>query len=258
MPDNFLHKFAKNKPLFYGTLGLGAVGAIWYYRRQQAANAASSSTTGAATSATGQQTDPAGNVGTIDPQTGYVYGSPEDIQALDQMSYGSGGYVGNPYDGGTYGTGGGSGSGGGGGGGGGGGIQTREQWIAKAQSILPNGHSADVRTALVEVLSGLTVTTEQKRVFLEAVGVLGEPPGGYPKPIKTKDTSGHPQPGDVTVPNVVGDTYSQAVTKLHAAGLTAKKSQPAVKNVGRQSPDAGAKVKKGSQVTLFPGETHHG
>src|SRR5579871_3811345 len=46
MPDNFLHKFAKNKPLFYGTLGLGAVGAIWYYRRQQAANAASSSTTG--------------------------------------------------------------------------------------------------------------------------------------------------------------------------------------------------------------------
>lgn len=37
-------------------------------------------------SAAGQQTDPAGNTGTINPRTGYVYGSPEDKAALASNS----------------------------------------------------------------------------------------------------------------------------------------------------------------------------
>ncbi|HZR54584.1 MAG TPA: fibronectin type III domain-containing protein [Streptosporangiaceae bacterium] len=38
----------------------------------------------------GQATDPAGNVGTIDPATGYVYGTAQDQQALNSGSGGSG------------------------------------------------------------------------------------------------------------------------------------------------------------------------
>lgn len=54
---------------------LGAGIAIWWYlqRKQTAASSAS---------APNQQTDPAGNVGTIDLSTGYVSGSPEDLAAL--------------------------------------------------------------------------------------------------------------------------------------------------------------------------------
>lgn len=40
---------------------------------------------------TGQQTDPAGNSGVIDPATGYVYGSPEDQAGLAARSGGGGG-----------------------------------------------------------------------------------------------------------------------------------------------------------------------
>jgi hypothetical protein len=51
----------------------GAAVVIWWYlQKKQGATAAT----------TGGQTDPAGNVGTIDPGTGYVYGSSEDQAAL--------------------------------------------------------------------------------------------------------------------------------------------------------------------------------
>jgi len=175
-------KFTKNKPLFYGTLGVIGLGAIVYYRHKQSATPPlSSDTTGTSN---------------IDPNTGFAYGSPEEAAALAQQS--GGGFVGDPFGGGTFGSGGDTGN-----------PpptpapvpapDTREQWISHAQNVLPNGHSAAVRQALVEVLSGLTVTSAERRIFLEAVGVLGEPPGGYPKPIKVKDTSGHPGGDLVTV-----------------------------------------------------------
>jgi hypothetical protein len=52
-----------------------------YFERQQAASTS--------TTAANQQTDPAGNVGTIDPATGYVYGTPEDLAALAANNTGS-------------------------------------------------------------------------------------------------------------------------------------------------------------------------
>lgn len=55
-------------------LGAG-IGIWWYLQRQQTAAASASQ-------AANQQTDPAGNVGSIDPSSGYVYGTPEDLAAL--------------------------------------------------------------------------------------------------------------------------------------------------------------------------------
>jgi hypothetical protein len=89
-------------PFPLGVWLAGGVGVIWYLRKKQAAG---SSTPAATTSQTGYGTDPAGNTGYIDPSTGYVYGSAEDIAALQSQglvganSYNTGG------DGSTSGTG---------------------------------------------------------------------------------------------------------------------------------------------------------
>ncbi len=59
---------------------LAAGVAIWYLTlRPKNTNPA------AGQSATGYGTDPAGNTGYIDPESGYVYGSAEDIAALQQQ-----------------------------------------------------------------------------------------------------------------------------------------------------------------------------
>ncbi len=54
----------------------------WYFQKKQAA---------AGSAAANQQTDPAGNIGSIDPATGYVYGTPEDTAALAANNAGTGG-----------------------------------------------------------------------------------------------------------------------------------------------------------------------
>jgi hypothetical protein len=54
---------------------LAAGAAIWWYFQSQQSSSSASAVPN-------QQTDPAGNIGTIDPATGYVYGTPEDTAAL--------------------------------------------------------------------------------------------------------------------------------------------------------------------------------
>ena len=79
-------------PLPLGIWLAGGVAAVWYYEKK---NASSASASPAATqSQTGYGTDPAGNVGYIDPETGYVYGSAEDISALQSQ----GQVAANSYD----------------------------------------------------------------------------------------------------------------------------------------------------------------
>jgi Fibronectin type III domain len=85
--------FLKNKagPFPLGVWLAGGLG-IWYYLKRQQAASTSTSAAGASaapaagTSQTGFGTDPAGNTGYIDPQTGYVYGSAEDVAALQTES----------------------------------------------------------------------------------------------------------------------------------------------------------------------------
>lgn len=61
----------------------GGIGA-WYLITRGKTSAASGS------AVPNQQTDPAGNIGSIDPATGYVYGTPEDDAALSANNAGSG------------------------------------------------------------------------------------------------------------------------------------------------------------------------
>lgn len=72
----FLSK--KVGPLPLGVWLVAAVVIWWYFAKKNSASTAGASA--------GGQTDPAGNVGTIDPATGYVYGTSEDQAALGQNS----------------------------------------------------------------------------------------------------------------------------------------------------------------------------
>jgi hypothetical protein len=63
---------------------LGAAAALWWYFQSQQSSAAANPS-----AVPNQQTDPAGNIGTIDPATGYVYGTPEDLAALTANNAGT-------------------------------------------------------------------------------------------------------------------------------------------------------------------------
>lgn len=200
------------------------IAVIVFFRARSAANAAAAS---AATPAgTGQVTDPAGNTcATVDPDSGYCPGSPEDVSFQESQGgyYNSGDLADESGDLGETGTGistagllvtdpagnqcaavdpatsycpgtpqdiaaq--------------GGItgsptapvvSTNSDWLQAALQVLPGGDSSANEAALAGVLGGLTVTTAQKNIFLEAVGLEGQPPQGYPTPIKTSDTAAQP------------------------------------------------------------------
>lgn len=57
----------------------GGLGLVYYYEKQNTTPAGNTATTGTAT-------DSAGNTGVIDPETGYVYDSPQDIAALQAQT----------------------------------------------------------------------------------------------------------------------------------------------------------------------------
>jgi len=63
----FLTKKVGPLPLFVWLVA--GAGFYWYFSHKNSGGSG------------GSQTDPAGNTGEIDPQTGYVYGSPEDVAA---------------------------------------------------------------------------------------------------------------------------------------------------------------------------------
>lgn len=145
----------------------------------------------------GLVTDPAGNqCSAVNPATGFCPGTPQDVAA--------------------------SGAQGAGGGGGGLGATTNTDWINEALGVLP-GDQSTVRTALVDVLAGMTVTSNQKSIFQEAVGVLGPPPQGYPQPIKTSDTAAHPggsssgKAGPISNLQVSGETSSSVTVHWNPA-----------------------------------------
>lgn len=134
-------------------------------------------------------------------------------------------------------------------------VTTNSQWVTEALGNVP-GDSGTVRSALSHVLAGLTVTTAQKDLFLEAVALNGQPPQGYPQPIKTSDTAAHPgtQDQNVKIPVVTGEVIADAQRELAAVGLKSRVSGtiPHGKTglAKTQSPKAGTVVKRNSTVTL--------
>jgi PASTA domain len=224
-----------------GVVGAAGLGVVVYLRARSAAK------TAAATDSTTSDTsaDTSADTGTdsgIDPSTGVPYADESSydtsidpntgIPYADETGYG---------DGGNYSTGTSD-------------ITTNDQWISEAISGAVPGNPGTIESAIAGVLGGLTVTTAQKNIFMEAVGILGPPPGGYPTPIKTSDTAGHPGPAaKIKVPSVVNESQESAFAKLSAAGLHASGSPPVkgkVLMVTKQSPQAGTAVNKGSTVQL--------
>lgn len=225
----------------------GGLGVIVYIRSRKAATAvAAADTTAASTTADTSATDPS-----IDPATGVPYA--EEYAGMGVSDYGGAGAYGSGYDAGGYPI---------------GsqadltwsaqqtsGITSNNEWVQEAIGGAVPGDPATVQAALSAVLGGLTVTTAQKNLFMEAVGILGAPPQGYP-PIHTSDTSaqpGSPPPAaaNVSVPQVAGATVNRAQSALRAAGFRTS-AGPGTSGyiVTSTNPAAGAMVPKGTVVAI--------
>lgn len=240
----------------YVYLGVAATAVVGYalYRRQKNASAAAtpaSSTTGTP----GTSTDPAGNVGTINPATGFVYGSAEDQAALQSASAGAyGGYggYGGGYGGyGNYGNNNGTGYPQG--------FTNNAQWAQAAEQYITGGAggagSTDpVGNALGKYLTGGELTPDQVGIVNQAIAFEGYPPvsgpNGYPPSMRTSPNP--PPPGNTnTVPNVMGQPAGEAFNVITAAGLSPHEDSPNIRPdwiINSQTPRAGTKVRSGSQV----------
>lgn len=123
----------------------------------------------------GPQTDPAGNVGTINPQTGYVYGSTEDQSALGSGS----GSIGSSTDPGS--TGGSTVAGQ---------YADNSAWAVAAINYLVSigVDATSANAAITQFLASQTLTTQQQADVNLAIQRLGAPPsppepGGSPPPV---------------------------------------------------------------------------
>jgi hypothetical protein len=189
-------------------VGLGTAGvlAYAYIRRRRAAAADTTTTTdttatdqttadqyalaGAAAADSGYAVVPAGNVGTAaySPYGYDVYGNP--LPAPTQAGTAGGVYT------------------------------TNADWdIAAINGLEATGTSeATGSLAISRVLGGLTVTSAQRDLFMEAVGLLGQPPQGYPQPIKLVDTPAQPAPTTTTAkPGKAGNVHATKVTRTEIA-----------------------------------------
>jgi hypothetical protein len=164
----------KAGPLPIWVWAIAALG-VWYYFQKKSS----------ATSATaGTQTDPAGNTGTIDPQTGYVYGTPEDTAALTANNSSGSDTSGTSGSttGGTY--------------------ADNNAWAEAAIDYLV-GVGVDPTTAneaIQQYLSSQTLTAAQQGDVNLAIQSLGSPPN-LPGPVGTPPTP-------IVTPPPVGTIYA--------------------------------------------------
>lgn len=188
---------------------MAIAGGVYFYisRRQKASAAAGAN----------QQTDPAGNVGSINPATGYVYGSPEDQAALAAQNPGSASPSGSAGQGATS---------------GGQKYADNNSWGIAAVSYL-DGIGVDPTTAsqaVQQYLSSQALTAAQQGDVNLAILQLGPPPS-LPGPVATNPppvttpgsgttgtTTGTPPPKGKTAPPPTGLT----VTAKHSTSATVK------------------------------------
>jgi hypothetical protein len=192
----FLKEKAGPLPL-WAWLAIG-VAMVLYIREKQSGGSLSSLFGGSSSSASAvpnQQTDPAGNIGTIDPATGYVYGTPEDLAALAANNAGT-----------SSGTSGGTGTVGGS-------YADNNTWGVAAINYLV-GLGIDPTTAneaIESFLASQPLTSVQQADVNLAIEGLGAPPqppgpvGNTPAPTTTPPPATTPPPtinpgGPVTTP----------------------------------------------------------
>lgn len=236
------------KPIAIGAVvGLGGLVVIYYYRKNQANQQAAS-----AAQQTANDTASAADTGTtIDPETGYPYGSPEDQAALASLSYGllptQSGYGGGgyPYDNGQQPP------------PSGGGFTSNAQWAQAAEQYMGSSGADAIAAALGKYITGQPVTSDQQTIIQEAIAAEGFPPvpgpGGFPPSI---DLQSGGTGGTVTVPNIVGSDLQTADQTLSAAGLTYRTNNKNPEKNGyerlvtAQTPKAAATVNKGTYVDI--------
>lgn len=152
---------------------LVAAVAIWWFVKQRQGTSAATTATG------GGQTDPAGNVGAINPATGYVYGTPEDQAAVSANSANGGT---------TSGTGGSTVAGA---------YPDNLTWASAAINYLV-GIGIDptaANSAIEQFLASQPLTTQQQADVNSAIQRLGAPPdppapGTSPTPIVSPPSTG--------------------------------------------------------------------
>lgn len=260
----------KKKWAIAGGAAVVLIVGVAYMRHKSAANAAAASAATPATGGTATTPAPGGTSqypsdGTtgnpsdpysVDPATGITYGdegnqggfynqgyaAQSPALGYDQYSGYGGYYYGNtnPTTNNT--------------------ISTNEQWLTQSENDLQGvGYDqATAAAALSKVLAGLPVSAAQKAIFEQALGIDGNPPQGYPTPIKLTSTPGQPgggNTGKVKVPYVVGLDEGHAAANLSNAGLhphgpPVHQVRGQYQQVTGQSPSAGTLVSKGSTVSL--------
>jgi hypothetical protein len=249
------HDFPK-KQVVIGVGGVGLVAVVYEVRKRKSA-AAGSTVTAA--------NDP--NSGGIDPATGYTYGSPEDVAALQESGsgydsassvsgngqiigyddngdpvYGSSGTVTANSGPGTY--------------------TSNAEWAQAYEAQVGSSGNDSVAAALGKFLTGAQVSPDQVTIIQEAIASQGSPPvsgsSGFPPSIRTTapatGTTTTGTTGTVAVPRVTGMRVSTAIATLQRAGLAGHPSEPInpkdTYSVNSQTPSAGTKVAKGSTVDL--------
>ena len=199
----------------------------------------------------------------LDPATGFDYGTPQDLEALNanagspDLGFGSGIGLGggggtgeffdpatgqfdltSPFTGSTAPP----------------AVTTNAQWEQEAIADLEAGGVAqstinDATSGLPRYLAHLTLSSAQASAVQQAVGLAGPPPSGGPFAIRMAPPPAKPPSAHVKVPNVVGKEYAAAAAEIHAAGLKPHQQGPG--KIVQQRPAAGTEASRGSTVTLF-------
>jgi LysM repeat protein len=135
----------------------------------------------------GAQTDPAGNVGTVDPKTGFVYGSSQDQSALGAQSAGDGGTGSSSSSGSTV----------------AGQYTTNAEWARAAINLLvaQGIDPTEANTAIEQFISSQTLTVQQQADVNLAIQALGAPPDPPNPGGSTGGIVSPPSPGPVYASN---------------------------------------------------------
>jgi hypothetical protein len=237
----------KKKTLIIGGASLGGLVIVVVWMRSKKASQSSANQSSV--------TDPAGNVcAALDPNSGYCPGTPQDLQYQTAVGTNAASYVGGQiigYDGNgnpIYSSSGpitGPGS-----------YVNNAEWAQASESYIvqnePNADPAIVGAALGAYIEGQPVSSSQKTIIEQAIAFEGLPPvpgtNGDPPNINENGGTGGTTTTKVVVPKVTGLSESGAVNKLQQVGLTAKINGTGT--IVSQTPAAGAKVDKGSNVDL--------
>jgi hypothetical protein len=196
----------------------------------------------------GQATDPAGNVGTINPNTGYVYGSSQDQAALGGGSSSLGGPSDSGNGGGTV----------------GGQYADNNAWAVAAINYLVSigVDATSANTAVTQFLASQKLTQQQQGEVNLVIQRLGAPPsppepGGSTPPIVTPPSSStyatNPPTGFVTTSVGTSSIGAKWNATTNARGYTLSWGTTAEAKDGKVTVSSPA----GTATGLKPNTTYH-